>query len=84
MPQFAMPLRVKIAGTTQTPAIHQLIFLFGKKLVNDRIHKIKMLNISIYPLIMYNYYIWGYSSAGRALAWHARVSGSIPLISTIN
>lgn len=37
MPQFAMPLRVKIAGTTQTPAIHQLIFLFGKKLVNDRI-----------------------------------------------
>jgi len=39
MPQFAMPLRVKIAGTTQTPAIHQLIFLFGKKLVNDRIHQ---------------------------------------------
>ena len=37
MPQFAMPLRVKIAGTTQTPAIHQLIFLFGKKLVSDRI-----------------------------------------------
>ena len=40
MPQFAMPLRVKIAGTTQTPAIHQLIFLFGKKLVSDRIHQI--------------------------------------------
>ena len=39
MPQFAMPLRVKIAGTTQTPAIHQLIFLFGKKLVSDRIHQ---------------------------------------------
>ena len=39
MPQFAMPLRVKIAGTTQTPAIHQLIFLFGKKLVNDRIQQ---------------------------------------------
>ena len=37
MPQFAMPLRVKIAGTTQTPPIHQLIFLFGKKLVSDRI-----------------------------------------------
>ena len=30
MPQFAMPLRVKIAGTTQTPAIHQLIFYLEK------------------------------------------------------
>ena len=40
MPQFAMPLRVKVAGTTQTPAIHQLISLFGKKLVSDRIHQI--------------------------------------------
>ena len=28
---------------------------------------------------MYNYYIWGYSSAGRALAWHARGQRFDPL-----
>jgi glutamyl-tRNA synthetase len=37
MPQLAMPVRVKVCGRAQTPAIDQLLALFDKKIVVDRL-----------------------------------------------
>jgi glutamyl-tRNA synthetase len=37
MPQLAIPVRVKVCGRAQTPAIDQLLALFDKKIVLDRL-----------------------------------------------
>jgi glutamyl-tRNA synthetase len=37
MPQLAIPLRVAVAGTTQTPAIDAVLEILGKKVVLDRL-----------------------------------------------
>jgi glutamyl-tRNA synthetase len=37
MPQLAMPVRVKVCGRAQTPAIDQALALFDKKIVLDRL-----------------------------------------------
>jgi glutamyl-tRNA synthetase len=37
MPQVAIPLRVAVAGTTQTPAIDAVLEILGKQTVLERI-----------------------------------------------
>lgn len=37
MPQLAIPVRVKVCGRSQTPAIDQVLSLFDKKIVLDRL-----------------------------------------------
>jgi len=37
MPQLAIPLRVAVAGTTQTPAIDAVLEILGKQTVLERI-----------------------------------------------
>ena len=37
MPQLAIPLRVAVAGTTQTPAIDAVLEILGKQAVLERI-----------------------------------------------
>jgi len=37
MPQLAIPLRVAVAGTTQTPAIDAVLALLGRQVVMSRL-----------------------------------------------
>jgi glutamyl-tRNA synthetase len=39
MPQLAIPLRLIVAGTTQTPAIHEVLALMGKGRVSERLRQ---------------------------------------------
>ena len=40
MPQLAMPVRVLLLGTAQTPSLDQVMALFDKKVVLDRLSKV--------------------------------------------
>jgi glutamyl-tRNA synthetase len=39
MPQLAMPVRVLVMGTPQTPSVDQVLFLCGREKVLERIAK---------------------------------------------
>jgi glutamyl-tRNA synthetase len=39
MPQLAIPVRVKVCGRSQTPALDQVLALFDKNFVLDRLRK---------------------------------------------
>jgi hypothetical protein len=77
MPQLAMPLRLMLTGQLQTPAIDAVLELFGRETVLARLQNSKFFSkrhlqfasaVAIISLLRKR----GYSSAGRALAWHAR------------
>ena len=80
MPKIAMPLRVMVTGTTQTPSIDATLELIGRGAVLARMRRYAAESLPIRSLSFtgssggrYNRgSSWGYSSAGRALAWHAR------------
>lgn len=40
MPQLAMPVRVLLLGTAQTPSLDQVMALFDKKVVLERLSKV--------------------------------------------
>ena len=76
-----MPLRVMLTGTPHTPSIDAVLELIGRDEVLRRMDSEAgaLPRIAGFPILYrgkpgpYNAPLsWGYSSAGRALAWHAR------------
>ena len=82
LPKLAMPLRVMVAGETHTPfgrcgadavpAREPYVHAHGTKSLPVK-SEFSLHRPEIYsPVIIMCGSFWGYSSAGRALAWHAR------------
>ena len=79
MPQLAPPARVAVCGRAQTPAIDAVLALFDREVVLSRAGRSGTLRALYNPALARSALPCGrlvpsrgYSSAGRALAWHAR------------